>query len=278
MPIETHSVMIEVFEKVAQDAEMVDELRLWLLKNKQTNDWETTKATSAAIYALLLSGDDWLQETKQVEIIYPNKVLNADLAKSQATAETGTGYFKHTWNEVNPNLASVKISNPNTVPAWGAAYWQYFEDLDKITTFEDTPLKLNKKVFLEKQGDRGATMDEVKESTSLKMGDKLTVRIELRVDRDMEFIHMKDMRASGFEPINVFSQYKWQGGLGYFESTKDASTNFFFDSLPKGTYVFEYPLRVVHEGDFSNGVTTIQSMYAPEFTSHSEGVRVRVGE
>jgi uncharacterized protein YfaS (alpha-2-macroglobulin family) len=219
-----------------------------------------------------------LQETKQVDIIFPNKLLNADMAKSQAMAQAGTGYFKHTWNEVNPNLSSVTINNPNTVPAWGAAYWQYFEDLDKITSFEETPLKLNKKVFLEKQGDRGATMEEVSESSTLEVGDKLTIRIELRVDRDMEFIHMKDMRASGFEPINVFSQYKWQGGLGYYESTKDASTNFFFDSLPKGTYIFEYPLRVVHEGDFSNGVTTIQSMYAPEFASHSEGIRINVGE
>jgi uncharacterized protein YfaS (alpha-2-macroglobulin family) len=92
----------------------------------------------------------------------------------------------------------------------------------------------------------------------------------------MEFVHMKDMRASGFEPTNVLSQYKWQGGLGYYESTRDAATHFFFDRLPKGTYVFEYSLRVSHKGDFSNGITTIQCMYAPEFASHSEGVRVKV--
>ncbi|MCK7532284.1 MAG: hypothetical protein MZV63_15260 [Marinilabiliales bacterium] len=102
-------------------------------------------------------------------------------------------------------------------------------------------------------------------------GDRIKVRIELRVDRNMEFVHMKDMRASGFEPENVFSQYKWQDGLGYYEATKDAATNFFFDWLPKGTYVFEYALRVTHTGNFSNGITTIQCMYAPEFTSHSEG-------
>ena len=112
----------------------------------------------------------------------------------------------------------------------------------------------------------------------MKVSDKLKVRIELRVDRDLEYVHMKDMRASGFESMNVLSQYKWQGDLGYYESTRDASTNFFFDYLPKGTYVFEYPLRVVHNGDFSNGVTTIQCMYAPEFTSHSEGERFIINE
>ncbi|MFL5728661.1 MAG: hypothetical protein ACJ75J_04165, partial [Cytophagaceae bacterium] len=109
-------------------------------------------------------------------------------------------------------------------------------------------------------------------------GDLIKVRIELRVDRPMEYVHMKDMRASAFEPVNVISQYKYQDGLGYYESTRDAATNFFIGYLPKGTFVFEYPLRITHDGDFSNGITTIQCMYAPEFTSHSEGVRVKVGK
>ena len=87
---------------------------------------------------------------------------------------------------------------------------------------------------------------------------------------------MKDMRASGMEPVNVISGYKWQDGLGYYESTRDVSTNFFFNYLGKGTYVFEYPLFVTHTGNFTNGITTIQCMYAPEFSAHSEGVRITV--
>ena len=119
-------------------------------------------------------------------------------------------------------------------------------------------------------------LNEIKEKSTLKVGDLITVRIELKVDRPMEFVHMKDMRASGLEPINVLSTYKWQDGLGYYESTRDASTNFFISYLPKGTFVFEYAMVVNHKGDFSNGVTTIQCMYAPEFASHSEGARVKV--
>ena len=76
------------------------------------------------------------------------------------------------------------------------------------------------------------------------------------------------------EPVNVISEYKYQGGLGYYESTQDASTNFFFDWLPRGTYVFEYPMFVTQSGDFSNGIATVQSMYAPEFSSHSAGIRI----
>jgi hypothetical protein len=154
-------------------------------------------------------------------------------------------------------------------------YWQYFEDLDKITSAA-TPLKLSKKLFIEKNTDRGPVLTPITEGTPVAVGDKITVRVELRVDRDMEYVHMKDMRSSGLEPENVLSGYKWQGGLGYYETTKDASTNFFFPYLQKGTYIFEYPLFVTHTGNFSNGITTIQCLYAPEFAAHSEGVRLTV--
>ena len=177
---------------------------------------------------------------------------------------------------------SVTISQPNQATnqpvnstAWGAAYWQYFEELDKITP-SSTPLKLVKKLFVEKNTDRGPVLQPLKEGEALHVGEKVKVRIELRVDRSLEYVHMKDMRASSLEPVNVISQYKWQGGLGYYESTKDASTNFFFGYLPRGTWVFEYPLFVTHTGTFSNGVTTIQCMYAPEFTSHSQGLKITV--
>jgi hypothetical protein len=119
-------------------------------------------------------------------------------------------------------------------------------------------------------------LTEIKADKSLEVGNLIRIRIELSTDRYLEFLHMKDMRASGLEPVDVLSEYKWKDGLGYYQSTKDASTNFFFDSIDKGIYVFEYDLRVNNEGNFSNGITTIQSMYAPEFSSHSEGIRISV--
>jgi len=131
-------------------------------------------------------------------------------------------------------------------------------------------------LFTVEVSNQGEQLKPISDKNVLHVGDKIRVRIELRTDRNLEYVHMKDMRASGFEPINVLSSYKYRDGLGYYEATKDAATNFFFDYIPKGTYVFEYDLRVQHKGDFSNGITTIQCMYAPEFTSHSEGIRVVV--
>jgi len=275
-PIETQALMIEVFDEIRDDQNAVDELKVWLLKNKQTNRWETTKATSEAVYALLLRGGEWLSVDDMVQIQVGSQTIdpkNIDGVK----AEAGTGYFKTSWTggEISKDQAEVTVSKTGEGIAWGAVYWQYFEDLDKITSAE-TPLQLSKQLFLQENTKSGPEISPVDEGQSLQIGDLLKVRIELKVDRDMEFVHMKDMRAAGFEPTNVLSQYKWQDGLGYYESTKDASTDFFFDYLPKGVYVFEYPLRVNNAGNMSNGITTIQCMYAPEFTSHSEGVRVKV--
>ncbi|MCD4698807.1 MAG: hypothetical protein K8S16_21455, partial [Bacteroidales bacterium] len=187
------------------------------------------------------------------------------------------GYFKTSWpgSEIKPEMGNITVTNENPSIAWGAVYWQYFENLENIT-FAETPLKLEKKLFLEENTDAGPVLKPIKNGGAIKSGNKIIVRIELRVDRDMEFVHMKDMRAAAFEPVNVLSGYRYQDGLGYYESTLDASTNFFFDYLRKGAYVFEYPLIASQKGDFSNGITTIQCMYAPEFTSHSEGVRVTI--
>lgn len=281
LPIETHVLLLEAFAEVAGDMASVDEMKIWLLKNKQTNHWKTTKATAAAIYGLLGYGENWLTESEDVKITFPKaskKTYQDQIKTAQAGAVPGIGYFKTDFEPaaISKDFATIKVKNPNKHIVWGGLYWQYFEDLDAIKTFEETPLKLKKELFLTENTAEGPVLKGITDEETLAPGDKLTVRIELKVDRDMEYIHMKDMRASGLEPINVLSSYKWQGGLGYYESTKDVATHFFFDYLPKGTYVFEYPLRVVHEGQFSNGVTTIQSMYAPEFTSHSAGTKIEV--
>ena len=275
-PIETQALLIEAFAEIENDVETIDNLKIWLLKNKQTNQWKTTKATTEAVYALLLQGSDWLNVTDMVDVVIGGQKINPTKLEN-VKVEAGTGYYKTSWNttEIKPEMADVKLTKKGDGIAWGSLYWQYFEDLDKITSAK-TPLKLNKKLFLKTNTDKGEEISEITTETKLQVGDLVRVRIELRSDRNMEFIHMKDMRASGLEPINVLSQYKWQDGLGYYESTKDASTNFFFDYLPKGVYVFEYDLRVNNAGNMSNGITTIQSMYAPEFSSHSEGVRINI--
>ena len=276
-PIEMQALMIEAFDEINNDTKAVDDLKTWLVKSKQTVHWGTTRATTEAVYALLLKGTDWLATEPNVEITVGDIKLDPKTDAS-LKAEPGTGYFKKVWNgsDIKPEtMGKIKVEKKDVGVSYGAMYWQYFEQLDKVTPHA-TPIKINKQLFLQKNSTSGIVMEPITPSTKLKLGDKIKVRIELKVDRDMSYVHMKDMRASGFEPTNTISSYKWQDGLGYYESTRDLATNFFISYLNKGTYVFEYPLVVNHKGDFSNGITTIQCMYAPEFTSHSEGIRVKV--
>lgn len=276
-PVESQSMLIAAFKEVTNDTVAVGDMKTWLLKNKQTNNWNTTKATADACYAMLLGGSNWLAATPEIDI----KAGSVTVSSEQEKTEAGTGYFKKRFNtnEVKPAMGNIAVTVKGSKgqPSWGAVYWQYFEQLDKITPAE-TPLKLEKQLFIERNTSNGPVLTAIEDGNSLKVGDKVKVRVVMRSDRDMEYIHLKDMRASCFEPQNVISECKWQNGVSYYESTKDASTNFFFSSLRKGTYVFEYTLFVTHQGNFSNGITTAQCMYAPEFSAHSEGIRVKVVE
>lgn len=278
-PVESQTVIIEAFEEVDKNAATLNDLRTWLIKQKQTQNWKSNKATADACYALLISNgkqNDQLNYHPDVTIQLGNQIIS-NISNKQ---EAGTGYFKQTipTGKIEPSMGNieVKMNKPaNAQPSWGAVYWQYFEDMDKITS-ASTPLQLVKKIYIEKNTDNGPALTEVKDGDDLQIGDKVKIRIELRVDRAMEYIHMKDMRSATMEPVNVISEYKYQDGLSYYETTKDASTNFFFNSLPRGTYVFEYPMFVTQAGNYSNGITTIQCLYAPEFSSHSNGIRINI--
>ena len=289
-PIEHQSMMIAFMSELnlgepnTSMTKNINAMKTWLLLNKQTNNWKTTIATADACYALLLNGTDWLGSDKKVTIRLGNYAINSSNEKTEA----GTGYFKKRIDgkQVRPEMGNILVTTHSTIspipdlkilqsPSWGSVYWQYFEDLDKITAAA-SPLSLTKKLFIERNTDKGKILELIKEGDELKTGNKVVIRMELRTDRDMDYLHLKDMRAASMEPVNVLSSYKWQDGLGYYESTKDASSNFFISHLQKGTYVFEYPVFITHTGIFSVGIATIQCMYAPEFTSHSGGIKIRV--
>lgn len=274
LPTETQAMMIEVFAELTNETDLIDEMKLWLLTNKQTNNWNTTKATSSAIYALLINGG-----VMNLETVWPDIHLGKtkfDIASTNP--ESGTGYFKksYTTTEIKPDFANIKVKNNASVVNWGASYFQYYEQMDKIKSFQETPLTIDKAYHIVQKTDKGEKLIPITQGQKIKVGDKIRVQTIIRVDRPMEFVHLKDMRPAGTEPIQSISGYRYKGGLGYYQSIKDVAANFFMDYLPKGTFVFEYDIRASLRGDFSTGISTIQCMYAPEFSSHSKGERMKI--
>lgn len=269
-PIEFQSLMIEVFTELEDDKDNENELKKWLLKNKQANNWKTTKATADAIYAILYSGSDWVTKSPEYEIVLGNEVISSK--SKMGKTEEGTGYLKKSWgsNFVYPDMGNISITRKGEGISWGAVYWQYFENVDKIKPAK-SGLVVSKTLYKEVFTKNGNVLNPINNNTVLEVGDRVVVRLDFSTDRRMEYVHLKDNSAAAFEPLNVFSGYKYQGGVGYYQSTHDTSTDFFIEYLPVGNYTVEYRLNVTHSGSFSSGIATLQCMYAPEFAAHSKG-------
>lgn len=269
-----HAGALEAFNKLTpNDANFIEEMKIWLITQKEVSNWDTSRSTAEVIYTILNSGKSWTgTESDKATIVWGGKTLENPDTKA-------TGYVKKTLKPENTdkNLGTVTITKPGAGIVQGGLFWQYYEDLDKIKSSE-TYISISKELYKKVKTVNGEELQQITSATPLKVGDKVTVRMILNTDRNMEFIHLKDMRAAGFEPLDVISGYQWKNSLGYYQSTKDASTNFYVEYMPKGKYVFEYDLICNASGTFSNGISTLQNYYAPQMNAHTKGSKVSISE
>jgi uncharacterized protein YfaS (alpha-2-macroglobulin family) len=254
------------------DQKFIEDMKIWLITQKEVNSWGSSRGTEEVIFTILNSGKSWTStESDKATIIWGGKELQP---QTQAT-----GYVKSTVKTdiLDKNLSTVTVTKPGPGVIQGGLFWQYYEDLDKIKSSENY-ISITKELYKKIKTVNGEELQKISLETPLKVGDKVTVRMILNTDRAMEFIHIKDMRAAGFEPVDVLSGYQWKNNLGYYQSTKDASTNFYIQYMPKGKYVFEYDYVANASGKFSNGITTMQNYYAPQMNAHTKGTNVQISE
>ena len=259
--IPTEVAAMEAIQRITKDTKAIDEMKRWLLKQKQTQTWETPIATADAVYALMATGaSDLLANTGGVEITLGKEVI-------RTPADDAIGYIKKTVSGDVMNIKKVRVDKEGTGMGWGAVYAQYLESMDQIGE-QGNGLSVSRQLY---KGN-----EALNESAPLKVGDKITVRLTVKADRDMDFVQIKDDRAACMEPLQAVSGFRWGNGLGYYQATKDASTQFFIDQMRKGTYVIEYQVYVNRTGEYQTGIATVQSAYAPEFGGHTGGYRVMV--
>ena len=259
--IPTEVAAMEAIQRITKDTKAIDEMKRWLLKQKQTQTWETPIATADAVYALMATGaSDLLANTGGVEITLGKEVI-------RTPADDAIGYIKKTVSGDVMNIKKVRVDKEGAGMGWGAVYAQYLESMDQIGE-QGNGLSVSRQLY---KGD-----EALNESAPLKVGDKITVRLTVKADRDMDFVQIKDDRAACMEPLQAVSGFRWSNGLGYYQATKDASTQFFIDQMRKGTYVIEYQVYVNRTGEYQAGIATVQSAYAPEFGGHTGGYRVMV--
>ena len=269
--IATHANIMAAFAEIDQNQEMIDELRVWLLTQKQTNKWENSASTADAIYALLMRGSDWFEEGKEVTLRFGNTPISTE------GGVAGTGFIQRRWNanEVTSEMRQLTVNNPTPHLVWGGLFRQYFVPIDEVKS-DESGFTIKRELFVETVTDKGKKLVPV-EKQALKVGDKLTVKITFTSQQDMSFVFVKDLRAAGFEPIEQISHYEYNDRMSYYQSNTDTDMRFFIEHLPKGTHQLEYSMFVTKEGYLNNGYALIQCQYAPEFSAYSDGMRVKVG-
>ena len=270
--IATHANIMAAFAEIDQNQEMIDQLRVWLLTQKQTNKWENSASTADAIYALLMRGSDWFEEGKEVTLRFGNTPISTE------GGVAGTGFIQRRWNanEVTEDMRQLTVNNPTNHLVWGGLFRQYFVPIDEVKS-DESGFTIKRELFVETVTDKGKVLVPAEKRT-LKVGDKLTVKITFTSQQDMSFVFVKDLRAAGFEPIEQISRYEYNDRMSYYQSNTDTDMEFFIEFLPKGTHQLEYSMFVTKEGYLNNGYALIQCQYAPEFSAYSDGMKVRVGE
>jgi Bacterial Alpha-2-macroglobulin MG10 domain/Alpha-2-macroglobulin family/MG2 domain/Alpha-2-macroglobulin bait region domain len=276
MPVETMALMMEMYEEVNQDTASVQSLKTELLSRLEDGHWYSTKATTEAIYALMMLGKQQKSiKNDAILIETPNLIL-----KKEVQTESEKENFIHITlkgNEITKDLNKTTFTNKGEWQLNGSVTLRYTENLDKVAAFSnDTFTTLQKHIFRIRYENGVEKFDSLTSNDPLHIGDRLKVRLRLNVGKKLEYVHLKDTRPAACEPTDVLSDRGYSNHISYYKTTRDVSTNYFFDYLPEGKYDMQYEMTVQQRGQFAGGMASMECMYAPNLGLHTEGVVIVV--
>ena len=264
--ISVHVIIMEALDKAGATKDEINNMKLWLLKEKQANIWANTPVTMDAIWGILMNGDNWLDTGDGVKII----IAGEDIPTSPLFGSVDAVYHG---KEIVPELGTVSIEQNVDHPGFGALYWQYYQSYDKVKSASNE-ISVEKELYkLEISGGK----ENLIKTDNFEKGDVAVVRLIVKSDRNVSFVRLNDLRAACFEPVEQLSGYIYNK-TNYYQETKDASTNFYFDYLPKGTFVLEYKMYCTFSGEFNDGIAKIQSLYIPQLSAHSKGGKIIINK
>lgn len=273
--IETHALALRTGSELGTKRESLDGMVHWLFLNKKLNHWKSTRATSEVIYSLT----QYLKKTKQlgihekVSVSMNGQTTNFDFDPGKYTGKKNQ--IVVAGDKVSPEIVPVTVSKSTPGLAFASATWHYSTEKlpkDAVGDF----FKVSRKYFRRVAEKSGMKLIPLKESEKVEVGDEVEVQISLSSKHEAEYVHLRDPRAAGFEPVDQVSQHKYELGIYWYEEIRDSGTNFFFEKLPHGQYTFRYRIRAAIAGKFRAGPATIQPLYAPEFVGFSEGHEISI--
>lgn len=244
--------------KVKPQSKDIDAIRQWLILQKEAQNWGSGSMTTQIVAAIIMTSPKWIQKASDVNIAIGDKKL--DIAYNDDLI----GDFKQNISDYAPSGKKLSIIKSEGNPSWGAVYSRSVKRMDNIQASSCDAVDIEKRFYK-------SVGDGWEEASEFKTGDRVKIQLLIHAGRDMQYMTVDDERAACFEPVEQLPAPIWSEGLCFYRENRDSSTNIFVTNMPKGTYLLEYEMWVNNSGEFSSGIATIQSQYAPQLSAHSSG-------
>lgn len=258
-----YAIILDAYSIINPDSKDVDGLRQQLIVRKQGTDWGDDVVTMEVVKAILTSGSKWTVDAAEA-----NVTAGGEEIISKSTVEKATGSFTADLSDYAGK--ELKVTTPGVGPAYGAVYSQFNRQMDKVEASGCDDLDIDKQLFV-RRGMDWETAD------SLKVGDRVKVQLTIHCKRNLQYVSIIDNRPATFEPVKQLPGWEWSEGVGFYRENRDSQTDLHVVYMSPGTYLLTYEMNVNLAGNFSSGVASIQSQYAPEISAHSGGEILKVG-
>lgn len=275
--IPTQTAAIEALCRVVPtDTAVIGQMRLWLMQARRTQDWAASRAVCDALYALLVpgAGSSVLRPLSNHVPVYYTLRRGAEVlavnAQSQAVAPQEAGYFKQVYtDERTLGADNLVVRKKEAGLAWGAVFAQYALPAAAVKQ-GGNGLLVTRQVEVR----RGTSWVPLAAGDAVRHGDRVRQVFTLVADRDYDFVSLKATRAACMEPVEPLSGYVWRDDLSFYRVVRDASNEYFFAQLRKGSHTFTEEAFVDRAGVYTLGTAKVQSLYAPEFGGTSAGATI----
>ncbi|HEV7671974.1 MAG TPA: alpha-2-macroglobulin family protein [Thermoanaerobaculia bacterium] len=282
--IESHAFALRTLLELAPEDPRLPGLVQWIFLQKKLGHWQSTRTTAEVLYSLAV----YLEKANQLGTREAATVAVSGVPQGTTRFVFEPDRYTGKHNQIvipgaavdaasaaSPKGGQVTIAQETSGLMFASATWHFATDQLPAQATGDL-FHVERHYFRRLRGGAETTLEPLAADATLQVGDEVEVQLTISSRAPAEYVHLRDPRAAGFEPGVVRSGYAYDLGLGRYEETRDAATDFFFEYLPSGTYTLKYRLRANVAGIFRIGPATLQSLYAPEFVAYSAGAVVRV--
>ncbi|MFP6872709.1 MAG: MG2 domain-containing protein [Verrucomicrobiales bacterium] len=267
----------------------------YLINNrKHATYWSNTRDTAICIEAIAdyirATGEDEPDMTVEI-LLDGKKVKEVEINKKNLFSFDNKLVLLG--DAVDTGEHTVEFRKKGKGPLYFNAYLTNFT-LEDFITKAGLEVKVERRYYklspeektIKNVGARGQALDQKVEKfkrellasgATLKSGDLVEIELIIESKNDYEYLMFEDMKAAGFEPVELRSGYS-NNGMGAYMELRDQKVTFFVRSLARGKHSLSYRMRAETPGKFSALPTRGEAMYAPELKANSDEIKISIAD